>query len=313
MNALIKYFVDKSLFGNLLTIFVFAFGIYSAIEIKREAFPNVTYDIITVATVFSGASPEETEKLITTPLEREVKELDGIKKMTSVSVENRSSIVMQLDPDQITAEEAKADVQDIVDRFADLPEGADKPLVLALDTKMLPIIEIAVTGATTEEELRQAAKILEKEIEGLKEVARVEFNGLRAYEIKVQLDPKKMQSLHVSLEELITALKKQNISIPGGSITSASGAEEMIIRTVGDFKSIKDVEQTVIRANALSEPILVGQVAHLEMGFEPIKLRYQVRGEHAIGLTVLKKENADAITLVEKVRALVDKNKTKFS
>ena len=106
----------KGSFLNSLRFLVIGIGIASLFLIKREMFPNVQYDIITVYTYYPGAAPSEVEKLITNPLEQELKEVDGIKKMTSVSLEGVSGIIIQLDPDQTTQDEAKLDIQEIVDR-----------------------------------------------------------------------------------------------------------------------------------------------------------------------------------------------------
>ena len=139
-----------------------------------------------------------------------LKEVDGIKKMTSTSREGGSTIVLQLDPDQTTAEDAKQDVQEVLDAYTDLPDGAEDPIVTIVESKLQPVIELALTGEFEEAELRKTAKFLEREIELLNEVARVDFNGLRDYEIKVEADTEKLKEYRVSLQEIVAALAGRN-------------------------------------------------------------------------------------------------------
>ncbi|MCJ8275829.1 MAG: efflux RND transporter permease subunit, partial [Bdellovibrionales bacterium] len=164
MNRLIAFFARQGMFSELITFLVIGIGIYSLATIKREAFPNVQYDIITVYTVFPGAAPSEVEKLITNPLEQEIKEVDGIKKLVSTSLEGLSGIVIQLDPDQTTQAEAKVDIQEVIDRYKDLPAEAEDPSVKAIESKVFPIIEVGISGGNDSFSLKESARYFEREI-----------------------------------------------------------------------------------------------------------------------------------------------------
>ncbi len=206
------------MFSELLTVLVIGIvGIFSVLSIKREAFPNVQYDIITIYTYFPGAAPSEVEKLITNPLEQEIKEVEGIKKMISTSLEGLSGIIIQLDPDQTSQEEAKTDIQEVIDRYKDLPEQAEEPVVSALESKIFPVIEVGVSGGKDSFELKENARYLEKQIEKIPGVARVDLKGGREYEIRVEVSVKKLKAYQLSFAEIIKALQEQNVSIPGGS------------------------------------------------------------------------------------------------
>ncbi len=309
MNRLIAFFTREGIFADLATVFIIVVGIAAAVLIRREVFPNVDYDIIVVNTVFPGATAEETEKLITNPLERDLTEIDGIKKMTSTSQENRSAIILQLDPDITSQEEAKVDVDEIVDRF-DVPAGAEDPIVTAIDSSLVPIIEVAVSGDMDETIIRKEAKRLEKKIEEIADVARVSFSGLRDYEIRVEALPEKLSQYQLSLNDLIVALQGQNISIPGGVIerpgTTAKVTSDLIVRTVGDFEDVNGVESTVVRANDLGQPVLVSDVAKVSLNLEKPSDLNNTNGERALRLTVLKKERGDAIRLVDQVKTVVE-------
>ena len=104
MNKLIDFFARQGILIDLITLFTFVIGLYSLFNIKREVFPNINFDVIVVTTFYSSASAESVEKLITNPLEQDLKEVNGIKKLTSISREGQSTIMLQLDPDQVTGD-----------------------------------------------------------------------------------------------------------------------------------------------------------------------------------------------------------------
>lgn len=305
MNRLIEYFAKQRLFGNLLTFFVILVGIYSAITIRREIFPNVTFDVVTITTIFPAASPEEVEKLITNPLEQDLQEVDGIKKLQSHSVEGRSLIVVQLDPDQTTEEKAKSDIQDVVDRF-ELPINVERPIVTSLESKQSPIIELSLAGEISDVEMRNLAKHYERELELLPGVARVVPRALRDREIWVETDPRSLSRYRLSLDEIVNALKRQNVSVPAGVMKPETSRDlEKIVRTIGEFKTIPDIENTVIRANDFGVPIRITDVAKVYPALEEPTVLTRTNGKPSQTLTVLKKEKYDAITLVDRVRARV--------
>ena len=314
MKRIIAFFVRQGVFGDLLSVAVIILGIGAAFLIKREVFPNVAFDVISIVTIFPGASPQEVEKLITNPLEQDLKEVDGIKKLQSGSIEGRSGIVIYLDPDQTTEEIAKSDIQDVVDRFTNeqLPANAEKPLVTAIQSKQAPIIEVSVAGEIPPLELRAIAKQLEYELERVSGVARVVQRGLRDIEIRVEADQQKLSRYRLSLDDLVDALKRQNVSIPGGTVEPPAGntiaaisTKERIVRTVGDFANLDDVRKTIIRANDLGQALEVADVAKVFYDLERADVLNHTNGLPALSLTVLKKENADAIDLVDAIKQRV--------
>jgi multidrug efflux pump subunit AcrB len=307
MNALIAYFARQHLFGNLLTVFVLIVGGASVLLIQREVFPNVSFDVISVNTIFPAASPEEVEKLITNPIEQDLQEVDGIKKLRSTSVEGRSYIIAQLDPDQTTEAKGKSDIQDIIDRW-ERPEGVDNPIVTSIESKQQPIIEVSIAADINELDLRTTAKWLERELESVHGVAKVVHRGLRDREIRVEINPRKLAQYRIAIDDVVSALKRQNVSIPAGTLEIAPrpglphGAKK-IVRTIGEFKNPQDVLDTVIRANDLGSPLRVKDVATAFYKLEKADLINRTNALPSLSLTVLKKEKADAIKVVDDVKA----------
>ena len=311
MNKLIAYFVDQGAFVNIITILVVVAGGYSLFNINREVFPNIQFDVITVTTAFPGGAAESLERLVTNPLEQDFRELDGIKKMNSFSVEGQSVIVLQLDPDQTTVEQAKIDIEDIVSGFTDLPDGAYDPVVTVMESKIQPIVQVSLSGEVSEEKLRETAKYLEREIEKIREVAKVSYTGLRDYEIRIEAHTDKLKKFRISLTELIGVIERNNINIPGGTLSDGDHGE-LIVRTIGEYQSVTDVENTVIRANSLGQTIRIKDVCDVKMSFADAKYLRATNGSKSINLTVMRKEHSDAIVLVDTVKETVAENLSKI-
>jgi multidrug efflux pump subunit AcrB len=305
MKRMIEFFASEGIFAQLTLVLAFILGLVVFYTIKREAFPNVEFDIITVSTPYPGASPDEAERLITNPLEQDMREVDGIDEMISVSTQSQSLLILKIDPDQTTTDEAKSDIQEVVDRFTDIPDDAEDPIVTSFESKQSPVLEISLAGNYSEMELREEAKKLEKELRNIPGVARVVFQGKRDLEILVEADPKKLAQYQVSLNQLIATLANQNVSIPGGTLdlkNGKHGKEEVIIRTVEDFKTADDVADTVIRANELAQPVKVKDLAKVTYTLEEAKQLQRTDGQPAISLTIVKKEKADTINLVRSIK-----------
>ena len=195
MNKLIEYFVNQGAFVNIVTVMVFLAGLWSLFNINREVFPNIQFDVITVTTAYPGGAAESLERLVTNPLEQALREVDGIKKMTSYSVEGQSVIALQLDSDQTTANKAKVDIDDVISNVTTLPEGAKDPKVTIMESKRRPVIDVSLSGDVDEAKLRKTAKFLEREFEKISEVAQVDFSGMRDLEIRIEAHVDKLKKI----------------------------------------------------------------------------------------------------------------------
>lgn len=149
MKNIIKFFAKEHLFGNLLTLLIICFGIYSLSSIRRDIWPKVDLHVTTVRSILPGASPEQIEKLIINPLEASIKEVDGIDDIYSTATESSGVIVLKLDPDARDTKLTNDDIQRAVDRTEDLPEDATKPVVTIIDSGVMPIIEVTISGGSS--------------------------------------------------------------------------------------------------------------------------------------------------------------------
>lgn len=309
MRSIIEFFVRRSLFSDILTISVIGLGLMSLALIKREVFPNVSFDVLSITTIFPGATPEEVEKQITNPIEQEIKEISGIKKIQSRSVDNLSTIFITLDPDDGVMSEVKDETTDLVNQVEGFPIDSERPIIKEMKSKEQPIIEISLSSNLPELEFRKIIKDLEREIEKIKGVSKVSFRGLRDLEIKIEVDSKKLSENRLTLDDVISVIRKRNTSIPAGTV---EGRNEKVVRIVADFKAIKDIENTILRANDLGRVIRVKDLATVSEGLAKSSILNYTNGLPSIGITVLKEESGDAINVVDAVRKKMEELKPRL-
>jgi multidrug efflux pump subunit AcrB len=295
--------VKNSLFVNLISIIILIVGTYYWFHIKKEAFPNISMDFVQVTTAYRGATPQEIEKLITIPLEEELIEVDDIDEITSISAEGFSNIFLELDPNAKDKEKIIQDIQRAVDRERDLPSDIeDDPLVTEIETKNVPVIQVSLSGLP-EHELRTFADALKDKLQDIKGVASIKKNGWNDREFRIEVDPKKVDEYYLSLEEIISALKKKNLNLPGGTIKE--GSHEYLIRTIGEFETVEEINNVIIRANESGNWIKVQDIARVSDTFKDDDILFKTNGKVAINLIVIKRESADTIKLVKNVEGVI--------
>ncbi|MDP1853900.1 MAG: efflux RND transporter permease subunit [Candidatus Omnitrophota bacterium] len=302
MKKLAEFSVNHPLLVNLLTAFIVIAGLISLTQLKREAFPEVSFDVVTVNTPYRGAMPEEVERLVTTPLEKELKTVDDIEEMSSISIEGLSTIVMEIDPDAKNKRKIIDDIQTAVDRMIDLPVDSEKTLVTEITSKQFPVIIVSVTGDISESKLQEFALSLEDRFLDIDGVASVKKGGFRDREFWVELDLDKMKSLHVSFDEVAGALYRRNIGLPAGKIQDPESI--FSVKTKGEFHAKVEVENVVIRSNDAGIQLKIKDAGIVTDTFEEQDIIDRTEGYRSISLVVVKREKADTIKIVDQVKKI---------
>ncbi|MBU4312692.1 MAG: efflux RND transporter permease subunit [Candidatus Omnitrophica bacterium] len=301
--SLPRFSVNQSLFVNLVSVLIIIAGLIVVFGMNREIFPNVDFETVSVTTAYPGATPLDIEKLITTPIEKELKEVDDIKEIKSSSTSGVSFIVVKLDPDARDKKKVVNDIQTAVDRTKDLPKDIyQDPVVNEISTRQYPIIEVSLSGNMSEKKLQHYADGLEDILEDIKGVARIKKSGYRDKEIQVHVDPAKMQEQYVSFDEIEQALASRNISVPAGEINTET--TEYSIRTTGEFSTAQEIEDIIVRANDSGNWLRIKDVAEVVDSFKEEDTINKTLGTLSVNLIVMKKESGDAITIVKEIKKL---------
>ena len=230
----------------LLAFVILLFGGISYKTLPKELFPDIVIPTIMVQTTYPGNSPLDIENLITRPLEKEIETISSIKELKSTSAQDASMIFVEFNTDVII-EDALSEVKDAVDKAkSELPgDLMFDPLVMDIDFSEFPIININLSGDYSLEELRGYAEYLEDEIEAIKEVSKVELQGLNEKEVIIDVDLHKLEAFELTFEDIEFAVIAENISMSGGEIKL--GDARRSIRTIGEFKEVKELENIIVK------------------------------------------------------------------
>ncbi|VAW58503.1 Acriflavin resistance protein [hydrothermal vent metagenome] len=305
MQAIIRYLVTRSLVVNLVSVFLLAIGGVTAVLFMQvEAFPNVNLDIIQIDVAYPGASPSEVEQLIITPIEQELRSINGIDKMISMAFPGSGRIAMEVDPDANNRDRLTSDISLAVDRAtlpSDLPND---PFVTEVDGAVFPILRVAVSDQRTELELKRLGDNIKEDLLAIKGVAKIIMLSDRKAEYSVEVDPQKLRKTRISVDQIAQVLRGWNINTPGGEIDTPDGQKS--VRIVGEFTSIEDAKKIVIRANARGNSVLLGDVAEIKEALEKPSTLHDVKGEPAVSMLILKKSNADIIDTIDLIKPYLE-------
>jgi multidrug efflux pump subunit AcrB len=269
-------------------------------------FPNVNLDLVVITTVYPGSTPSEIEKSITIPIEKELKKVDDLKEIRSVSLEGLSMITVEIEPDATNKDKTVNDIQRAADSAENLPSDLkDRPLVEEIQMKDQPVILLALSSETlTEDQMVTYAKALETKLLDLPDVAAISRYGWRDREIWVEVDPELAAKYYLPLAQIIGILGEHNVNISGGSVIE--GTSEKLLRTSGEFDKAEDVAGVVLRANERGNWVQISDIAKVSDSFEREDLIIHTDGHPSINLIVIKKERGDAVTVVDQVKATAE-------
>ncbi len=297
MENIIKFFLRNKTIVHLLTLFIIVVGSLIAYKMKRTAFPDVDMGYITISTIYKGASALEVEQLVTDKIEDAIESVDGIKHYYSMSIQNRSEIFIEVDIDAETTKVVE-DIKNEVNNISDLPEEAEDPIIRELNMRERPLLSVAIWGCK-ESILREYADLLEEKLEVIPGVSNVVKNGYRKREYHVDIDPVKNKKNRLTITDVVKSIENSSHNIPSGTIKGKK--KELLIRTIGEAKTVKDVENIVLRVNDEGKAVKIKDVAEVHDSYEDPDITFRADGHPAIVLDIKMKKSGDAINISKKV------------
>ena len=306
--SIAKFSVKNPVLVNMITIAAVLLGIVFTMKLNREVFPSISFGYVVIVTAYPGASPEEVENVVTTPFEDEIGDVDGIKKLESVSREGVSTIIIQAESDVEGArlDQLVNDLKNEIDKVADLPTDVEDPEYLKISAEF-PVVTVAISGDAPEETLRAASERIKTKIELIEGVGTVDRFGYRDREMWVSVDPRRLEAANLTLSEVITAIKRRNLNIPGGTIDQ--GRKEILIRTIGETKDERDLEEVIVRSLP-NGVVRLGDIAEISETFKKPEIIGRINGKPSINLMVSKKADGDVIDIVQEIKRIVQEEES---
>jgi multidrug efflux pump len=283
-------------------------GLYSYINIPKESFPDVVIPTIYIGTPYPGNSPIDMENLITRPIEKELKSLSGIKDITSTSVQDYSTIIVEFNPEEDIAK-ALQDVKDAVDKAkSELPSDLDTdPNVMDIDITELPIMYINISGNYSINELKTYAEYLEDEIEKMSEVSKCEIKGALNREIRIDADIHKMEAVEVSFKDISDAISAENVTLSGGNVLANEFRRSL--RVDGEFKSVDEINDVIVKDEDY-RIVYVKDVATVSDSYQERTSYSRSNRLPVVTVDVVKRSGENLLITVEKINSIIAAAKT---
>ncbi|MBW1813034.1 MAG: efflux RND transporter permease subunit [Deltaproteobacteria bacterium] len=303
MSKIIKFLIEQKLLINLMVLLILLSGFFMAKSTNREAYPEVNFDMVSIKTIYPGGSPDEMEQLVSIPIEKKLREVDGIDKVRAYNIENVSVVVVYLEDDVSDKKQVVQDIKDAVDLVDNLPEKADVPLVEEIKFDKTPAIDIAIYGKKADvpyREVRDVADALEDFLYDINGVAEVEDFGYYDKEFLVEVFPESQQKYRIGMNTILNTLKNRNLDLPGGALRIDD--KEYILRTKGQYQNTEEIKNTVVMANDAGFVTRIQDVADVLDTFEEADVLERFNGHKAVVFTVWKKRSSDEIVLVDKIK-----------
>ena len=298
---MVRFFVKNAPTVLLLVLSILIFGTMSYRSLPRESFPDVKIPVVLVSTPYIGVSPEDVETLITTPIENELAGIKDLKTMKSTSAEGVSIISLEFEP-EVDIEEALQKVRDGVNRAKpDLPTDADDPTVQEISLDDVPIMMINIAGTRDLEDLKQLADDLKDRIKRVPGVLNVKVAGGLEREIRVQIDPARLASYSLSLNDVTSAINNENVNIPGGEVHADTST--FLLRVPGELKSADDVEDVAIKRLG-DRPVFVRDVARVIDGYADRQSYARMNGQPSLSISVTKRAGSNLLGIADQVKEI---------
>ena len=305
ISSLINSAVDRGRTTIMILLFLLISGSLAFITIPKEAQPDVAIPIIYVSMTYDGISPEDAERLLVRPMEKELKSIEGIKEMSAIAGEGHASVTLEFDAG-FDSDQALVDVREKVDTAkSKLPAETDEPSIHEVNVALFPVLSIALSGDVPERIVRGIAKDLKDNIEGLTGVLEVDIGGDRDELMEVIINPQALESYQIDYAELLNIINLNNTLVAAGAIDTNNGRQ--VLKIPGVINDIQDVLNMPVKIVG-DQVVTFKDIATVRNTFKDAEGFARVGGKPAMVLEVKKKVGANIIETIEEVQALVNEH-----
>ena len=287
-------------------VLLFIIGLMGALAYRatpKESFPEMAIPMIAINTIYPGVSPADVESQVTRILEEDLATISEISDLTSTSVEGYASILAEFDVG-MDLDEALQQVREKVDLAKpDLPEDAEEPTIVEFNFSEMPIMQVNLSGEYGLVRLKEIAEELQDRLETIPSILRADVRGGLEREVKVDVDLAQMNYHGIAIDDVIDAIRNENVNIPGGSIDV--GATKYLVRVDGEFDDPTLIEDLVITIKD-GRPIYVRDVATVDFGFAERETFARMDRRATVTVDVIKRSGENIIETAELVEAEIN-------
>lgn len=296
-----------------VTVFIFAvaaivFGLVALGRLATDLLPDITYPSLTVRTTYEGAAPIEIESLITRPIENAAGVVNGVVRVSSSSRADVSEVTLEFGWGT-NMDLAGLDVRERLD-VLNLPDEADRPVLLRYDPSLDPIVRVGITGQDDLIRLRLLAEEeVKRSLERIEGVAGVVVSGGLEEEIQIELDERKMANLGLASEQVLQRLGQENVNLTGGRLVE--GQSEYLVRTINEILRAEDLEEIVISSDA-GAIVRLRDVGLVRRGFKEREIITRIDGRESVEVAIYKEGGTNTVTVSDAVQAGIEQLETEL-
>ncbi|MBI5472816.1 MAG: efflux RND transporter permease subunit [Ignavibacteriae bacterium] len=298
--------VDNKVAVYIFILLIVMLGWSAYTRLPREAAPDVKVPWIIVTVPYIGVAPSDVEGLVTQPLERNLKSLKDIKQITSSSKEGLSTVSVEFEIG-IDIDEALRRVRDKVNSTkSELPSDILEPVVTEINISEFPIMYVNIGGPYGVARLKEIADDFKEKVEGIPGVLRADVSGGLEPEVQVNCDVDLLNQYRIGFDDVMNAIRNENISVPGGSIDTKE--TNYSVRVPGEYKDVKPIEDIVVKLRG-GKPVYVRDVATVQLSFEDRLTYSRLNGNEVVTLAVKKRAGENLVRIAEAVKGILQEGK----
>ncbi len=292
-----EFSVKKPVAVTMIVLIFFVIGVYSLSMLSIEMMPDMNIPVVIVSTQYSNVAPEEMENIVTKPIEGVVSAVSGIDDMQSISDEG-SSLVVAMFNNGVNVDDAADEISEKIDLIkSTLPDECNDPMILKMDMDSMAVAQFSFE--IEDYDIIQTNKYVEDNIqsrlESIDGVASVSVTGANEREIEIVVDPEKLFGYDLSLSQIVGAISSQNANLPGGT-TSGMG-RDMAVRSLGKFKSLKDIERIPITTST-GQIIYITDIATVNDTYSDDETYARLNQSPALSVSIQKQSDANTVDVV---------------
>lgn len=321
MEKVIKWFSQNHVAANFLMLLVLLAGFATWFQLRKEIFPETSFDAVVVSVPYPNATPDEVTNGVIIPMEEAIADIEGIKRVTSNASRNVGAVTIEVETGYETRN-LMDDVKTKIDAIDNFAENAERPVLEELIVNR-QILSLAISADTDEASLREYAETvrdgllnyepgnpkgvsqkLSRFLKGDPEIKKVELASVRDYEISIEVSEDRLREYGLTIQQVAAAVRKTSLDLPSGSVKAASG--EIVVRGIGKRYRGADFFGVVVKANPDGSVVKLEEVAEIIDGFEDSELSSTFNGNSAVVLHVFSVGEQDTLTIAALAKEYID-------
>ncbi|MBT8488244.1 MAG: efflux RND transporter permease subunit [Gemmatimonadetes bacterium] len=302
MNSAIRWMIDNGVTANLLMLFILVAGVFGAMSLRKQVFPEFSPDIVNISVAYPGASPVEVEEAIVIPIEARLESIDEVEEVRATASQNLAVVSAEL-RSGVDKQQVLDEVKSAVDRIRTFPVQIERPVV-SLASPRSQVIQMVVSGDVGERALKELANTARDDLLSLGSISDVDISGARDYEISIEVSSDVLDAYGLSLADLATIVRRGSLELSGGEIETSDG--RVLLRTEGRNETAEEFREIVVVSQPDGTEVRLGEIARVEDGFADSDLAANFNAEPAVVVTAYRVGEENVLEIADAVHAYVE-------